>query len=577
MTHFDPVKLRRDFPLIHESSEAGSTIYLDNAATTHKPEAVLNAVSRFYRQQNANVHRAAHKLGAIATIEFENARETTRSFLNAKDKAEIIWTRGTTESINLVANCIDFKPLDEILISALEHHANIVPWQLAAKRSGACIKVIPVNSNGDIDIDAFHRLLSKRTRLVSITQASNAIGTIPPILQIIESAHNAGALVLVDGAQGLPHQEVDLQTINCDFYACSGHKAFAPTGIGILYGKLHLLNEMPPWQGGGEMITKVTFSESDFQLPPYRFEAGTPNIAGAIGFAAALSYLKNLDRAALHNHEQKLLAHAKSRCQSINGLRIIGHPQHQAPLLSFTSTTMNNKDVATLLDQQGIAVRVGHHCAMPLMNVLGVKGTIRASFSIYNTLSEIDQFADALESILNTNLLITAPENTLTTEYDSEEKELADNIASITKDFSAFGREITPEKICDQLLKFRDWQQRYRQIIKLGEKLPKFPNALKNESNQVTGCESAVWLHCYREEGVNRLCFLADSDSHILRGLLYIILACANHLPPSSLATFDPTELFKKLGLDRHLSPSRSNGLHSIIEEIRKKAVLLDN
>ncbi|MCL6414861.1 SufS family cysteine desulfurase [Aestuariirhabdus sp. Z084] len=558
MPTFDPNSFRKQFPLIKQGAERDGLIYFDNAATTQKPDCVLQAVERYYRETNANVHRAAHRLSDNATRYYENARDTAQQFLNARHRAEIIWTRGTTEGINLLANCLPLLPGDEILISALEHHANIVPWQLAAQRGGACIKVIPLNSQGDLDLEAYQQLLNSRTRLVAVTQCSNAIGSQPDLPAMIELAHNAGALFLVDGAQSIAHHRIDLQQMGCDFFVCSGHKAFAPTGIGLLFGKRSIMETLPPWQGGGEMIEHVSFERSIYQPPPLRFEAGTPNISGAIGFAAALDMLGQLDRKQLIAHEQQLLSHAKERCLAIPGVRLVVNPEMQGPVLSLQVPTMDHKDISAQLDQAGIAVRTGHHCAMPLMQLLGLKGTIRISFSAYNQLAEVDRFADNLEQILSQEraaLAVTRPTNH-------------------QQSFDQYGKSLSFEQVIKPLLATPQWQQRYRKIMQLGDNLPSLPDNFRGPENLVSGCESPVWLHSQIiDQGKDaRLELMADSESRLLRGLLSLLLCLANHRPIKELQTFDPMPDFEPLGLERHLSPSRSNGLHRIIEQIRRRA-----
>ncbi|WP_426417730.1 SufS family cysteine desulfurase [Aestuariirhabdus sp. LZHN29] len=557
MPDFDPQQIRKQFPLIIDGATQDGLIYFDNAATTQKPLCVLQAIDDFYRGSNANVHRAAHRLADRATQTYENARDTVKRFFNAADRSEIIWTRGATEGINLVANTLAFAPGDEIVISALEHHANIVPWQLAAQRYKATIKVIPLTTEGDLDLEAYRALLGPRTRLVAVTQCSNAIGTQPDLSPMILMAHDAGALVLVDGAQAVAHHPIDLQQMGCDFFVCSGHKAFGPTGIGILYGKQTLLNQLPPWQGGGEMISHVSFSGSSYQPAPLRFEAGTPNISGAIGFAAALDMIAGFDRNLLLQHEQGLLHRAIERCARIPGIKRIGHPASQGPVLSIEIPALNHKDVAAQLDLEGIAVRTGHHCAMPLMSLLGTQGTLRASFSIYNTREEIDRFADRLESIV--------------TGSKTPQRRQAVDSSPFEKGFQRYGQELTFESLCKPLLAKRDWQQRYRQIMVFGDQLPLLPESMRTEEALVSGCESPVWLHVKATES-GKLWFMADSDSRLLRGLLALLLSLANQRSADELRTFNPMADFYPLGLERHLSPSRSNGLHRIMEQIRHQA-----
>jgi cysteine desulfurase/selenocysteine lyase len=402
MSGIDLTALRAQFPLLSQQVNGRPLVYLDNAATTQKPQAVLDAIDTYYREYNSNVHRGAHALADRATAAMENARATVRRFLNAADTREVIWTRGTTESINLVANTWGTQNLragDEIIVSSLEHHANLVPWQMLCARSGARLRVIPMSDAGELDQAAFAQLLNARTKLLAIGHVSNALGTVNPVAEMIRQAKAAGAVVLVDGAQAAGHFPVDVQALGCDFYAFSAHKVFGPTGSGVLWGRRALLEAMPPWQGGGEMIETVTFERSTWNQLPYKFEAGTPHIEGCIGTGAALEWLLAQDRAALAAHEDALLARAQARGADFPGLRPVGTARHKAGVFSFLLEGAHPNDVGTLLDQQGVAVRTGHHCTMPLMQRLGIPGTVRASFSVYNTLEEVDTLFTALEKV----------------------------------------------------------------------------------------------------------------------------------------------------------------------------------
>jgi len=392
------VNLSENFPLIRNSDN----VYLDSAATTQKPTAVLDAIRDYYEAHNANVHRAAHSFSEDATTRFENARKQVADFINAASTREIIWTRGTTESINLVANSYAasrFGKGDEILISQMEHHSNIVPWQLAAQRSGAKVRAVNVLPDATLDMQDFYKKLSKRTRLVALVHVSNATGVINPVQEVITAAHAVGAVVLLDGAQAVAHEAVDVQALDCDFYAFSGHKMYAPTGIGVLYGKSDLLESMPPWQGGGEMIENVTIEKTTFNTLPYKFEAGTPYISGAIGTSAAISYLGQQDRTVIAAHEKSLLDECTSALRQIEGVRVIGDVKSKTSIVSFVMDGMHPQDIGTLLDQQGIAVRTGHHCAQPLMHHLGLPGTVRASFALYNTHDDLNRFIEATRKV----------------------------------------------------------------------------------------------------------------------------------------------------------------------------------
>lgn len=397
---FDVEKIRADFPILHQEVNGQPLVYLDNAATTQKPNAVIDALCDYYRFDNSNVHRGAHALADRATVKFEASREKTAQFINASSVQEIIWTRGTTESINLVAaswGSTNLTSGDRILVSAMEHHANIVPWQLIAAQMGAVVDVIPVDADGVLDMAAFTSMLDSRVKMVSIGHVSNALGSINPIEEIIELAHGVGSKVLVDGAQGISHWAVDVQSLNCDFYAFSAHKMFGPTGLGVLYGKRELLEAMPPYQSGGEMIETVSFSGTTFNKLPYKFEAGTPDIAGVIAFGAALDYLSALNRPAALAHEQALLAYAEQKAVSCEGLRIIGRSSHKASVFSFLIDGIHPADLGVLLDKQGVAVRTGNHCAQPIMAQFRIPGTVRASFSFYNTFDDVDRLFAAIE------------------------------------------------------------------------------------------------------------------------------------------------------------------------------------
>ncbi|MFM4909929.1 aminotransferase class V-fold PLP-dependent enzyme [Aeromonas dhakensis] len=395
-------RLRSQFPALAQEVNGHPLVYLDNAATTQKPQTVLDAINHYYRADNANVHRAAHALSGRATRAFEDARETVARFINAPRSHEVIWTRGTTEAINLMAQSWGISELragDEVVLSTLEHHANIVPWQLVAQRTGAVIRVVPLDERGDLDMAAYLAMLGPRTRLVSVAHVSNALGTVNPVEQIVAAAKAVGALTLIDGAQAVAHLEVDVQAIGCDFYAFSGHKLYGPTGIGVLWGRTELLERMPPWQAGGEMIDRVSFSGTTFNSLPFKFEAGTPHIAGAIGLAAAIDFVMEQDRGLLASHEAELTDYLVAGLRQIPGLRLVGEPGQRAGAVSFLLRDIHPQDAATLLDMQGIALRVGHHCAMPLMESLGIGGTLRASLACYNNRDDVDALLAALHKL----------------------------------------------------------------------------------------------------------------------------------------------------------------------------------
>ena len=391
-----------DFPLLTRSVNGAPLTYLDNAATTQKPRSVIDAIRRYYEQYNANVHRAAHALADEATAAMENSRAKVQDLIGAAESREIIFTRGTTEGINLVASSLTERcgRGDEILITEMEHHSNIVPWQMLCQRSGARLVAARVTPAGELDLDDFHAKLSARTKLVAVSHISNALGTVNPVQALVQAAHAQGAMALIDGAQAAQHFDLNMRVLDCDFYAFSAHKMFGPTGIGALYGKADLLDELPPYQGGGEMIEHVAIAETTYNQLPYKFEAGTPNIAGAVGFGAAIDYLLRLPRQALREREQRLVNLALSRLKQIPGVRIIGEPQERSAIISFLMEGGQSHDFGTLLDQQGVAVRTGHHCAMPLMERLGVPGTIRASFALYNSEADLGRLIAGVEKAL---------------------------------------------------------------------------------------------------------------------------------------------------------------------------------
>ncbi|HEX7011246.1 MAG TPA: cysteine desulfurase [Steroidobacteraceae bacterium] len=397
---FDIERIRGDFPILHQSVNGKPLVYLDNAASSQRPRAVIDAISRYYEHDHANVHRGVHTLSQRATDAYEGARETVREFINARESKEIVFVRGTTEAVNLVAQSFArprFKPGDEILISALEHHANIVPWQLVCEQTGATLKVIPIDTTGEVDFAAFERLIGERTKLLALAHVSNALGTVVPVEKFIARARQLNVPVLLDGAQAVPHGSVDVQALGCDFYCFSAHKMCGPTGFGVLYGRKERLEEMPPWQGGGDMILSVTFEKTTYNQLPWKFEAGTPHIAGAIGLAAAIRYLRSIGMDRIAAYEQELLAYASERLGRIPGLKIIGTSPHKASVVSFTLEGIHPHDIGTVLDTEGVAIRTGHHCAMPVMEFFKVPATARASFSFYNTFEEIDRLVAALQ------------------------------------------------------------------------------------------------------------------------------------------------------------------------------------
>ena len=399
---FDVEKIREDFPVLKQKIHGKPLVYLDNAATSQKPQSVIDAIVKFYTVDCANIHRGVHELSQRSTAAYEETRAKAKRFLNARHKSEIIFVRGTTEGINLVAHSWgrgNIREGDEIVIAGLEHHSNIVPWQMLCEAKGAKLRVIPIDESGELILEEYEKLLGPRTRMVAIGHVSNALGTINPVRKIVEMAHRAGAVTLVDGAQAVPHMKVDVQALDADFYTFSGHKVFGPTGIGVLYGKSKLLNAMPPYQGGGDMIRTVTFEKTTYNDLPYKFEAGTPDIAGGIGQGAALDYVTHIGMDKIAAYEHELLLYGTEALARIPGLRIIGTAREKAAVLSFVIEGIHPHDIGTVLDRQGIAVRTGHHCAQPVMDRYQVPATTRASLAFYNTTSEIDALADGLHKV----------------------------------------------------------------------------------------------------------------------------------------------------------------------------------
>jgi cysteine desulfurase / selenocysteine lyase len=399
---FDVARVRAEFPILQQTINGRSLVYLDSAASSQRPRAVLRAVEHYETHLHANVHRGVHTLSQWATDAYERARETVRRFINAGSTREIVFVRGTTEAINLVTNSWGrghLSPGDEVLITHLEHHANIVPWQMVCAATGARLRAAPLTPTGEVDLDGFRRLLSPRTRMVAIAHISNALGTVLPVREIVRLAHAQGVPVLVDGAQAIPHAEVDVRALDCDFYAFSGHKVYGPTGIGVLYGRESLLNAMPPWQGGGEMILSVSIESSTYNELPAKFEAGTPNISGAVGLAAALEFVEGLGRPAIAAHEHELLTLASAGLAALPGVRLVGTAPGKAAVVSFTMDGVHPHDIGTILDSQGIAIRTGHHCAMPVMEYFGLPATARASFGCYSNAQDVERLVEGVRTV----------------------------------------------------------------------------------------------------------------------------------------------------------------------------------
>jgi cysteine desulfurase/selenocysteine lyase len=562
---FDVDRLRGLFPILRQKVHGKPLIYLDNAATSQKPQSVLDAMNHYYEHDNANVHRGVHVLSERATAAYEEARAKVQRFVHANCVREIIFTRGTTEAINLVAQTFGRQRVqagDEVVVTWLEHHSNIVPWQMLCQEKHAQLRVVPINEAGELDLAALDKLLTPRTKILSLAHVSNVLGTINPVKRIIELAHSRKIPVLLDGAQAAPHLEVNVQELDCDFYTLSSHKMFGPTGIGALYGKAVHLEAMPPWQGGGDMIRSVTFERTAYNERPYKFEAGTPAIAEAVGLGAAIDFLEAIGLDAIAIHEHQLLERVTHRLQDIPGIRLIGTAREKAAVVSFLleDPPLSALDLAGKLDLEGIAVRNGHHCCQPLMDRYGISGTVRASFALYNTFEEVDALGEAVEQIAASNrkrVQVTMPA--------ASEPAYPQAVAS------------TPNKAADEIIETFDfldsWTERYGYIIELGQKLLPMPDKFKAEENRVHGCQSTVFLKLRKRPGSRDVVeFLADSDADIVRGLLSMLqrVYCGQHA--RDIAAFDIQAFFARLGLDTNLSMGRRNGLAEMVQRVRKFA-----
>jgi cysteine desulfurase/selenocysteine lyase len=560
--------LRAQFPILATRVHDQPLAYLDNAASTQQPLQVIQAVSDYHQQYHANIHRGVYQLSRNATRMHDYAREMVAHFLHAAESVECLFTRGTTESINLVAASWGRANLtsgDEIILSNLEHHSNIVPWQMVCEATGARIRVIPIDDSGELDMDAYRRLLSRRTRLVAVNHVSNALGTINPVKAIIEEAHAAGALALIDGAQWVAHGATDVQALDADFYAFSGHKLYGPTGMGVLYGKRGLLEAMPPYQGGGDMIEQVTFEKTTYAQIPNKFEAGTPHIAGAVGLAAAIEWLEGVGFERIHAHEQRLLRQATERLSVIPGLEIKGTAPQKAAVVSWVMVDppIGTLDIGMQLDLRGICIRTGHHCCQPLMDRLGVASTARASFGIYNTAAEVERLADALAEIVS-GARDTAARTSST---DTSGEEILYPAAA------ADSPESAAQEIAEIFELLPDWPMRHQQIMDLGERLTPMPDALKTPETFVPGCQSRVHLAARARPGSPDVIeFLADSDANIVRGLIALLQQLYSGQKAGAILAFDAQAFFSRLGLDEHLSMTRRNGLVAMVERIRQIA-----
>jgi cysteine desulfurase/selenocysteine lyase len=561
---FDPLATRRDFPILSTTANGRPLVYLDNGATTQKPRAVIEAVQRYYAAENANIHRGVYQLSQTATRLYEDARRTVQRFLSAADEREVIFTRGTTDGINLVAASWGRANLhagDVVVVSAMEHHSNIVPWQMICQATGADLRVIPMTDAGELRLDAYADLLAGgRVRIVACTHLSNALGTINDAKRITTMAHAAGAVVLIDGAQWVAHHPTDVRDIGCDFYVFSGHKLFGPTGIGVLYGRRQLLDAMPPYQGGGDMVERVTFERTTYAQLPNKFEAGTPNIAGAVGLGAAIDYLSAIGFDAFEDHERRLLAYATERLATVPGVRIVGTAAAKGSVISFVidDPPIGSYDVGVALDRDGVAVRTGHHCCQPVMDRFGIASTARASFAMYNTTADVDALVASLRK-----LVAAAPAAKPT----APKQDVAYPAASAASPAAA------AQLLADDFEFLGDNESRNQYVIDLGNGLPDYFELLKKVTPRVAGCMSEVYLVARRSPAdPARVEFVADANSAIVRGLIAVLEKLFAGQRAADILAFDVNRFFDQIGLGNFISGQRRNGLEGMIRRLREFA-----
>lgn len=555
MKTFSPDNFRQQFPVLNQSIDNKPLVYADNAATSQKPQIVIEQYQKFYQLNNANVHRASHTLSRRATREFEGSRKKVQQFINARLEKEVIWTKGTTESINLVAHSWGLDNLntgDEIVLSFAEHHANIVPWQVIAQRTGAVINVLPLTPEGIIDEAQLEIVINEKTKIVCVSHISNVIGKVNPISKIINVAKKYQALTLIDGAQAVAHLDIDVSLLDCDFYVFSAHKMYGPTGVGVLYAKEQHLLAMSPYQSGGEMIKKVSFEKTTFAELPFKFEPGTPNIAGVIAFGAAIDFLAGEDFKLAKDYEQNLLEYAFEQLASIKELTFLVEQKPDIPVFSFMVINHHHHDIAVALDNEAIAIRSGHHCAMPLMQYLNIDGCLRLSLAPYNTKTEVDRVISTLKSILMNH----AADNTKIA-CDEEPNRASHNNEQLFP---------SQQHIESLFQKAKSWDSKHREIMLLGKSLSSMAVA-RTPENLVAGCESKAWL-TVTEQKDKCFIFQVDSDAKVIRGLLVIVIAAFNNKRAQQIIDFDIEAYFSTLGLLQHLSPSRGNGLKAIVERV---------
>ncbi|QDP01521.1 SufS family cysteine desulfurase [Thalassotalea sp. PS06] len=559
MSDFSLPEFRQQFPILQELIHGKSLIYFDNAATTQKPLPVLQAVTTQLKLTNANVHRGAHHLSAKATTLYETAREKVAAFIKAPSKEQIIWTKGTTEAINLLSSSLasGILPGDEIAISVAEHHANIVPWQQLALRKKAKLVVLPIDEQGRIDEDKALSMINEKTKLLCINHASNVLGKLNPVELLFSKAKQVNALTVLDAAQTIAHVPIDVQRLDLDFMVFSAHKMFGPAGLGVLYGRKSLLESMPPYQYGGEMIKHVSFERTEFNELPHKFEAGTPNITGVIAMAACIDFLQSKAYQQSLKFEKKLVEYAWQQLNTIEDIQWLVKGCPDLPIFSFTLASEHHQDLAAFLDSQGVAVRSGHHCAMPLMQYFNIPGSVRISLAPYNTFEEVDFVSEAIRQFI-------AGESSA----DEFSEELANALA-------ISGSELTENKSWQDIkAKFaaaKGWDAKHREIMLLGKALPRMAKSERSEQTLIAGCESEAWLKVENHQQ-GTLTFIADSDARVIRGLLNIILTLVNGQKSEQILNLDFEPVFEELGLMQHLSPSRGNGLLAIVKRIKQLA-----
>jgi cysteine desulfurase/selenocysteine lyase len=564
-TVWDVERVRADFPILRTKVRGKPLVYLDNAATTQKPRAVIDAIVRDYETQNANIHRGIYQLSQTATDLYEGVRHKVRAFINAAELGEIIFTRGTTEGINLVAASWGrafLKAGDEVVVSHLEHHSDIVPWQMACEATGAKIRVIPINDDGELVLGELQQFLDGgRVKMVAVNHVSNSLGTINPVGEIAEMAHRAGSLVLIDGAQWVAHGVTDVQAIDADFYAFSGHKLMGPTGIGVLYGKRALLDPMPPYQGGGDMIASVTFPKTEYAALPSKFEAGTPDIAGVVGLGAAIDFLTKLDLEQISACERELLKYATKRIGEVPGLRVVGTARHKAAVISFVmeNPRVSSMDIGRELDLRGIAVRTGHHCCQPVMDRFGIGSTARASFAFYNTRAEVDALVEGLKTIAaaerSKKQVASSKKNDGEVVYPAATGKTVEEAAG---------------KIAEDFGFFESGEEKSEYVMDLAKELPDLFDMLKKVTPRVQGCMSEVYLVGRKKPGTaDAFEFVADSDAEIVRGLIAVLQRIYSGQRAKDVAAFNVEGFFESIGLEQFITQQRRNGLAGMVARIR--------